>query len=111
MSVFVQPNICINLKKCLIDKSARYLLKEKAAVSGGKWHHCRVFILYNSTIRFFPFSGAPHHGYLSATISLPLIWEACHEIRYTGAAQWDESSAESSFRLSRVGGNILGMLN
>ena len=30
---------------------------------------------------------------------------------YTRAAQWDELSAESSFRLSRVGGNILGMLN
>jgi hypothetical protein len=30
---------------------------------------------------------------------------------YTSAAQWDELSAESSFRLSRVGGNILGMLN
>jgi len=29
---------------------------------------------------------------------------------YTRAAQWDELSAESSFRLSRVGGNILGML-
>jgi len=26
-------------------------------------------------------------------------------------AQWNELSAESSFRLSRVGGNILGMLN
>jgi hypothetical protein len=30
---------------------------------------------------------------------------------YTRAAQCDELSAESSFRLSRVGGNILGMLN
>ena len=30
---------------------------------------------------------------------------------YTRAAQWDPLSAESSFRLSRVGGNILGMLN
>jgi len=30
---------------------------------------------------------------------------------YTRAAQWDELTAESSFRLSRVGGNILGMLN
>jgi len=30
---------------------------------------------------------------------------------YTRAAQWDELSAESSFKLSRVGGNILGMLN
>jgi len=30
---------------------------------------------------------------------------------YTRAAQWNELSAESSFRLSRVGGNILGMLN
>jgi hypothetical protein len=30
---------------------------------------------------------------------------------YTRAAQWDELSAESSFRLSKVGGNILGMLN
>jgi hypothetical protein len=30
---------------------------------------------------------------------------------YTRAAQWDELSAESSFRLERVGGNILGMLN
>jgi hypothetical protein len=30
---------------------------------------------------------------------------------YTRAAQWEELSAESSFRLSRVGGNILGMLN
>ena len=30
---------------------------------------------------------------------------------YIRAAQWDELSAESSFRLSRVGGNILGMLN
>ena len=30
---------------------------------------------------------------------------------YTRAAQRDELSAESSFRLSRVGGNILGMLN
>lgn len=30
---------------------------------------------------------------------------------YTRAAQWDELSTESSFRLSRVGGNILGMLN
>ena len=29
---------------------------------------------------------------------------------YTRAAQWGELSAESSFRLSRVGGNILGML-
>jgi len=29
---------------------------------------------------------------------------------YTRAAQWDELTAESSFRLSRVGGNILGML-
>ena len=29
---------------------------------------------------------------------------------YTRSAQWDELSAESSFRLSRVGGNILGML-
>ena len=27
---------------------------------------------------------------------------------YTRAAQWDELSAESSFRLSRVGGNIFG---
>lgn len=30
---------------------------------------------------------------------------------YTRAAQWDELPAESSFRLSRVGRNILGMLN
>jgi hypothetical protein len=30
---------------------------------------------------------------------------------YTRAAQRDDLSAESSFRLSRVGGNILGMLN
>jgi len=30
---------------------------------------------------------------------------------YTRAAQWNELSAESSFRLSRVGGDILGMLN
>ena len=30
---------------------------------------------------------------------------------YTRAAQRYELSAESSFRLSRVGGNILGMLN
>ena len=30
---------------------------------------------------------------------------------YTRSAQWDELSAESSFRLERVGGNILGMLN
>ena len=30
---------------------------------------------------------------------------------YTRAAQWNELSAESSFRLSRVGGNILGILN
>ena len=30
---------------------------------------------------------------------------------YTRAAQWDQLTAESSFRLSRVGGNILGMLN
>ncbi len=30
---------------------------------------------------------------------------------YTRASQRDELSAESSFRLSRVGGNILGMLN
>jgi hypothetical protein len=30
---------------------------------------------------------------------------------YTRAAQWDELSAESSFRLERVGANILGMLN
>jgi hypothetical protein len=30
---------------------------------------------------------------------------------YTRAAQWDELSAESSFRLSQVGGNILGMCN
>ena len=30
---------------------------------------------------------------------------------YTRAAQWNELSAESSFKLSRVGGNILGMLN
>ena len=29
---------------------------------------------------------------------------------YTRAAQWDQLSAESSFRLERVGGNILGML-
>ena len=27
------------------------------------------------------------------------------------AKQWGELSAESSFRLSRVGGNILGILN
>jgi hypothetical protein len=30
---------------------------------------------------------------------------------FTRAVQWDELSAESSFRLSRVGGTILGMLN
>jgi hypothetical protein len=30
---------------------------------------------------------------------------------YTRAAQMDGLAAESSFRLSRVGGNILGMLN
>jgi hypothetical protein len=30
---------------------------------------------------------------------------------YTRAAKWDELSAESSFKLSRVGGNILGLLN
>jgi len=30
---------------------------------------------------------------------------------YTRASQWDELSAESSFKLSRVGGNILGLLN
>lgn len=30
---------------------------------------------------------------------------------YTRVAQWDELSAESRFRLSRVGGNILGVLN
>ena len=29
---------------------------------------------------------------------------------YTRASQWDQLSAESSFRLSKVGGNILGML-
>ena len=30
---------------------------------------------------------------------------------YTRAAQMEGLAAESSFRLSRVGGNILGMLN
>jgi hypothetical protein len=30
---------------------------------------------------------------------------------YTRAAQMEDLPAESSFRLSRVGGNILGMLN
>ena len=30
---------------------------------------------------------------------------------YTRAAQWDPLSAESSYRLEKVGGNILGMLN
>jgi len=30
---------------------------------------------------------------------------------YTRAAQWNQLTAESSFRLARVGGNILGMLN
>ena len=30
---------------------------------------------------------------------------------YTRSAQWDQLTAESSFRLERVGGNILGMLN